>query len=66
LVDFFPGTSLLDRHFLAFSIYNKAFFSNSQNQQGLSGMITGEKNKVDKIWETFWTGGITNPLTLIE
>jgi type I restriction enzyme M protein len=29
-------------------------------------MITGEKNKVDKIWETFWTGGITNPLTLIE
>lgn len=30
-------------------------------------MITGElKNKVDKIWETFWTGGITNPLTVIE
>ncbi|MCB5936561.1 type I restriction-modification system subunit M [Caldibacillus thermoamylovorans] len=30
-------------------------------------MITGElKNKVDKLWETFWTGGITNPLTVIE
>jgi type I restriction enzyme M protein len=30
-------------------------------------MITGElKNKVDKVWETFWTGGITNPLTVIE
>lgn len=30
-------------------------------------MITGElKNKVDKIWETFWTGGITNPLEVIE
>ncbi len=30
-------------------------------------MITGEvKNKVDKIWEVFWTGGITNPLTVIE
>lgn len=30
-------------------------------------MITGEiKNKVDKIWEIFWTGGITNPLTVIE
>lgn len=30
-------------------------------------MITGEiKNKVDQIWETFWTGGITNPLTVIE
>ncbi|ASB87488.1 Site-specific DNA-methyltransferase (adenine-specific) [Bacillus sonorensis] len=30
-------------------------------------MITGElRNKVDKVWETFWTGGITNPLTVIE
>ncbi|MBQ5849604.1 MAG: SAM-dependent DNA methyltransferase [Lachnospiraceae bacterium] len=30
-------------------------------------MITGElRNKVDKIWETFWTGGITNPLDVIE
>jgi len=30
-------------------------------------MITGEvKNKVDRIWETFWTGGITNPLSVIE
>ena len=30
-------------------------------------MVTGDlKNKVDKIWETFWTGGITNPLSVIE
>ncbi len=30
-------------------------------------MITGElKNRIDKIWETFWTGGITNPLDVIE
>jgi type I restriction enzyme M protein len=30
-------------------------------------MITGEiRNKVDKRWEVFWTGGITNPLTVIE
>lgn len=30
-------------------------------------MITGElRNKVDRIWESFWTGGITNPLTVIE
>ena len=30
-------------------------------------MITGElRNKVDKLWEEFWTGGITNPLTVIE
>lgn len=30
-------------------------------------MITGElKSRVDKLWEAFWTGGITNPLTVIE
>ncbi|WP_294379098.1 class I SAM-dependent DNA methyltransferase [uncultured Clostridium sp.] len=30
-------------------------------------MITGElKSKIDRIWETFWTGGITNPLEVIE
>lgn len=30
-------------------------------------MITGElKSKTDKLWEEFWTGGITNPLTVIE
>ncbi|MDI9468545.1 MAG: type I restriction-modification system subunit M [Syntrophomonadaceae bacterium] len=30
-------------------------------------MITGElKNKIDSIWTTFWTGGITNPLSVIE
>lgn len=30
-------------------------------------MITGElRNKVDKLWEMFWTGGLTNPLDIIE
>ena len=30
-------------------------------------MITGDlRNKVDRIWEIFWTGGITNPLEVIE
>ncbi|MCL1791992.1 MAG: type I restriction-modification system subunit M [Peptococcaceae bacterium] len=30
-------------------------------------MITGElKNKIDKLWEMFWTGGLTNPLDVIE
>ena len=30
-------------------------------------MITGEvRNKIDGIWETFWTGGLTNPLSVIE
>ena len=30
-------------------------------------MLTGElKNKVDKIWETLWTAGISNPLTVLN
>ena len=30
-------------------------------------MITGElKNRIDSIWEIFWTGGLTNPLDVIE
>ena len=30
-------------------------------------MITGTlKSRIDKLWEEFWTGGITNPLTVIE
>ncbi|WP_350541841.1 type I restriction-modification system subunit M N-terminal domain-containing protein, partial [Psychrobacter sp. CAL495-MNA-CIBAN-0180] len=30
-------------------------------------MITGPlKSKIDKLWEEFWTGGITNPLTVVE
>ena len=30
-------------------------------------MITGEiKNRIDQIWDTFWTGGITNSITILE
>ena len=30
-------------------------------------MITGElKNRIDSLWEIFWTGGLTNPLEVIE
>ena len=30
-------------------------------------MITGErKNKIDRLREPFWTGGITNPLEVVE
>src|SRR5690554_3122315 len=30
-------------------------------------MITGElKSQVDKIWESFWSGGVANPLIVIE
>jgi len=40
-------------------------FTKSNTSQNY--MITGElKSQVDKIWESFWTGGISNPLTVIE
>ena len=30
-------------------------------------VISGElKNKIDSLWEIFWTGGLTNPLDVIE
>src|SRR5215468_12108638 len=30
-------------------------------------MITGEiKNQIDRIWDSFWSGGISNPLEVIE
>jgi len=30
-------------------------------------MITGElKSKVDRIWDTMWSAGISNPLSVIE
>ena len=30
-------------------------------------MITGDiKNRIDGIWDTFWTGGITNSITILE
>ena len=30
-------------------------------------MLTGDiRNQVDTIWNSFWTGGISNPLEVIE
>ncbi|RYV01892.1 N-6 DNA methylase [Shewanella sp. OPT22] len=30
-------------------------------------MLTGTlRNEIDQLWEKFWTGGVTNPLTVIE
>ena len=30
-------------------------------------MITGElKSQIDQIWNTFWTGGISNTITIVE
>ena len=38
----------------------------SWNYRGIK-MINGElKNKIDGIWNVFWSGGISNPLEVIE
>jgi len=30
-------------------------------------MITGEmKSKIDRIWDAMWSGGVSNPLSVIE
>ena len=30
-------------------------------------MLTGEiRNQIDRIWDAFWSGGISNPLEIIE
>ena len=30
-------------------------------------MLTGElRGQVDAVWNSFWTGGISNPLSVIE
>src|SRR3954468_2181084 len=30
-------------------------------------MVTGElRSQIDKVWNAFWTGGLSNPLTVIE
>ncbi len=40
---------------------------NCQKRPELLIMITGElKSKVDRIWNTMWSGGISNPLSVIE
>ena len=37
------------------------------NKQQNSSTITGEiKNRIDKIWDTLWAGGITVPVTILE
>ena len=41
--------------------YSKTF------PEGPTAMITGElKSKVDSIWDTMWSGGVSNPLSVIE
>ncbi len=32
----------------------------------MSTLTTQQKTNIDKLWTEFWTGGITNPLTVIE
>jgi len=38
---------------------------NSDGEQ--TRMITGEiRNQIDRIWDSFWSGGISNPMEVIE
>lgn len=38
-----------------------------RKNEGGADMITGElRSKVDSIWDTIWTGGITSPITVLE
>ena len=33
----------------------------------LAGVITGElRSKIDRVWDAFWSGGISNPIEVIE
>jgi type I restriction enzyme M protein len=32
----------------------------------MSTLTTAQKSQIDRLWTEFWTGGITNPLTVIE
>jgi type I restriction enzyme M protein len=32
----------------------------------MSSLTTQQRNDIDRLWTEFWTGGITNPLTVIE
>jgi hypothetical protein len=35
--------------------------------RGKKPLITGElKSKIDRIWDTMWSGGISNPLSVID
>lgn len=30
-------------------------------------MLTGDiRNKIDRIWDAFWSGGVSNPMEVIE
>jgi hypothetical protein len=36
-------------------------------QSTAASMLTGEiRSQIDRIWNAFWTGGISNPLEVIE
>lgn len=45
----------------------RVLFSVDDHRRLGAAVITGElKNKVDRVWDAFWSGGISNPLEVIE
>lgn len=48
-------------------VYFINFDTQARRNQFIGTMITGEiKNRIDGIWDAFWTGGITNSITILE
>jgi hypothetical protein len=47
--------------------HQREFFGDGCIDAENNTVITGEiKSQVDKVWNAFWTGGISNPLEVIE
>ena len=45
----------------------RALHGSSLGPTRVLGVITGDlKSKIDRVWDAFWTGGISNPLEFIE
>lgn len=54
-----PGRCLTYAIYSSVRVYNECY--------GAQSVITGEqKSKVDAVWDAFWTGGISNPLEVME
>jgi len=62
-----PIIILLDRFFLSLSDGRLCDAIPLQSDSAQKPMVTGEiRSQIDRIWDTFWSGGISNPLEVIE
>src|SRR5665811_736121 len=48
-------------------LYSVVYSNGTMFQRSPTHVLTGEnKSKIDKIWDAFWSGGISDPLRVIE